>query len=136
MHSAYVLQYPTIDTFVTRLTELGVGALMYKVDLSRAFRQLKVCPREYPRLCLFWKNEYYVDSAIAFGHRIGSLGMTRFSDSLRFIHSSKGFHLMTYVDDLLSAEIGNQSEASLLRRREQAGEHSDTHDRMTGREKC
>ena len=52
MGTAFKLCYPSVDTFTDRLRQLGRGALMHKIDLSRAFRQLKVDPADYPLLCL------------------------------------------------------------------------------------
>ena len=72
--TAFKLLYPTVDNFVERLRILGRGCHMTKIDLSRAFRQLKVDPRDYPLLCLHWQNAYYLDTAYAFGHRTGAMG--------------------------------------------------------------
>ena len=106
------LQYPTVDDFTERLIELGQGALMHKVDLSRAFRQLKVDPRDFPYLCLYWRDEYFCDSAIAFGYRVGGIGCSRYSDSIRFIHTRNGYHLMAYVDNMFSAEEPHKADHS------------------------
>ena len=38
----FLLKYPTVDDIVARLNELGPGALLYKVDMSRAFRHLRI----------------------------------------------------------------------------------------------
>ena len=101
-----------MDTFVDRLTSLGKGCHMLKVDLSRAFRQLKVDPADYPLLCLKWQDAYYLDRAYAFGHRTGSMGCSRLSDFIRYSHSKKGFYLLSYIDDLLGAEIPSKAQAS------------------------
>ena len=103
--TAFKLNYPSVDTFVDRLTSLGKGCHMLKVNLSQAFRQLKVDPADYPLLCLKWQNDYYLDWAYAFGHRTGSMGCSRLSDFIRYIHSKQGFYLLSYIDDLLVAEI-------------------------------
>ena len=39
------LHNPSVDTSTDRLRQLGRGALMHKIDLSQAFRQLKVDPQ-------------------------------------------------------------------------------------------
>ena len=111
MGSLFRLQLPTVDHFVERLVELGPGAKMYKV-LSRAFRQLKVDPLDFPLLCLQWQDEYFIDCAVAFGHHGGALGCCRFTDALRFIHTRLGFHLVTYIDDLMSGESPETAERS------------------------
>ena len=42
---------------------------------------------------------------MAFGHSVGSHGMTWFSDELRFIRSQRGHLLMNYIDDQLLARL-------------------------------
>ena len=110
--TAFKLNYPSVDTFVERLVSLGRGCHMLKIDLSRAFRQLKVDPADYPLLCLEWQGSYYLDTAYTFGHRTGSMGCSRLSDFLRYLHSKNGYYLMSYVDDLLGAEIPSKAGAS------------------------
>ena len=85
---------------------------MLKIDLSRAFRQLKVDPADYPLLCLQWEDGYYADSAYAFGHRTGSMGCSRLTDLLRYTHAKSGFYLMSYIDDLLGVEVPSKAQLS------------------------
>ena len=112
MGSLFHLQLPTVDHFVQRLVELGPGAKMYKVDLSCAFRQLKVDPLDFLLLCLQWKDEYFINCSVAFGHRGGALGCCCFTNSLHFIHTLLGFHLITYIDDMMSGELPENAERS------------------------
>ena len=110
--TTFKLNYPSVDTYVEHLVSLGKGCHMLKIDLSRAFRQLKVDPADYSLLCLEWQGSYYLDTAYAFGHRTGSMGCSRLSDFLRYLHSKNGYYLMSYVDDLLGAEIPSKAHAS------------------------
>ena len=111
--TAFKLYYPSIDTYTDRLRKLGKGALLHKIDLSRAFRQLKVDPYDYPLLCLEWKGQYYVDASYAFGHHTGSMAYSRLSDFLRYVHARKGFYTMSYLDDLLGVEVHSKANSSL-----------------------
>ena len=79
---------------------------MLKIDLSRAFCQLKVDPADYPL-----KMARLLLSGHAFGHRTGSMGCSRLSDFIRYLHSQNGFYLLSYVDDLLGAEIPSRVQA-------------------------
>ena len=40
--SVFSLTFPTVDDITAELTRLGRGALLFKVDASRAFRHVKV----------------------------------------------------------------------------------------------
>ena len=114
MGTAFKLTYPSVDNFTDRLRRLGKGALMFKIDLSRAFRQLKVDPADFPLFCLHWNDAYYVDGSYAFGHRTGAMGCTRLSDFLRYLHSKDGFYLMSYIDDLLGRKLEIRHNKALI----------------------
>ena len=114
-HSAYRLQYPTVDDLTDRLIRLGPGAHMYKVDLARAFRQLPVDPGSFPYLCLYWANMYYIDASVAFGHRVGALGCSRLSQAIKYLHIKAGFNLICYLDDLFATEMPERASKGFRR---------------------
>ena len=58
--SSFVLNYPSVDYTVKKIVELGPGCLLYKVDISRAFRQLKVDPGDLALLGLKHQS-YFID---------------------------------------------------------------------------
>ena len=43
----FVLTLPSIDTITNQIRKLGKGSLIYKVDISRAFRHVKIDPSDY-----------------------------------------------------------------------------------------
>ena len=47
------LPFPTVDDITSELKHLGRGTLLYKVDISRAFRHVKVDPGDYDLLGLY-----------------------------------------------------------------------------------
>ena len=51
---AIELAYPTIDSFATMVKAVGPGALMYKRDLHRAYRQIWTDPFDIPYHGFFW----------------------------------------------------------------------------------
>ena len=53
----YSLTYPSVDMIADRIKHLGPNALIYKVDLKRAFRNLKVDPGDFDMLGLTFKGE-------------------------------------------------------------------------------
>ena len=50
---------------------LGRGALLYKIDVSRVFRHVKVDPADYDLFGLEWQGAY-LDTCVPFGLRHGS----------------------------------------------------------------
>ena len=47
LDTIFKLQYPTVDSVTEYLRKLGKGAYIYKIHLSRAFRQIPVDPHDY-----------------------------------------------------------------------------------------
>ena len=83
------------------MTLLGPGSLLYKVDISRAFRQLKIDPGDLDLLGLKHQS-YFMDQLVPFGYRHGSVFFEKVTDSIRYIMRQQGFqHLYNYVDDLI-----------------------------------
>ena len=68
----FMLHYPSVDDIVTKLNELGPGSLMFKIDISRAFRQLKVDPGDIDLVGLK-QESYFIDQSVPFGYRHGSI---------------------------------------------------------------
>ena len=101
LNSKFALTYPSVDHIVQRILQLGPGSLIYKIDISRAFRQLKVDPGDIDLLGLKL-GDYYIDQSVPFGFRHGSFFFEKVTDSIRFIMNKNGFpDLYNYVDDLL-----------------------------------
>ena len=88
--SDFVLNYLSVDDIVKRVIELGPGSLLCKVDISRAFRQLKVYPKDINLLGLKL-DSYYIDQSVPFGYRHGSIFLEKVTDSIRFIMRKHGF---------------------------------------------
>ena len=97
----FTLQYPSIDDITNKLKDLGPGALLYKVDISRAFRQLRVDPGDIDLLGIV-HNYLYLDGLVPFGFRLGSGFFERCSDAIRYIMQCHGHNaLLNYIDNLI-----------------------------------
>ena len=55
------MHYPSVDSIIRTLKNLGPSARIFKVDISRAFRQLKVDPGDIDLLGLKHNNQLYLD---------------------------------------------------------------------------
>ena len=100
MGSAFNLTFPTIDDLTNELVQLGKGAHIFKIDVSRAFRHLKIDPLDYDLLGLSWQGAY-IDTCLPFGSRHGSQFFQRTSDAIRYIMRNRGFDIINYIDDFL-----------------------------------
>ena len=66
LNSYYHLSYPLADHKVDHLKRLGPGALIYKVDISRAFCQIRINPEDLDLLGLK-HGSYYINGSLALG---------------------------------------------------------------------
>ena len=57
----FQLKYPTVDHVVEMVKHIGSTAKLMKVDLKRAYRNLRSDPFDFDLLGLTWDNQYYVD---------------------------------------------------------------------------
>ncbi|XP_077866244.1 uncharacterized protein LOC144353843 [Saccoglossus kowalevskii] len=99
----YKLRYPTVDSTLDRIRTLGSCCLLYKRDLSRAYRQLRVDPGDYLGF-YSWKGKYYFDVSPPFGLRTAALMCQRSTNAVRHILRNQGHEVINYIDDFGGAE--------------------------------
>ena len=87
-----VVKLPTVDYMVKRLLDLGPGAYMYKTDLARGYRQLRVDPGDWPLLGFQHRGLYFMDICPPFGLSTSALCMQRTSEAITYIHGKEGFY--------------------------------------------
>ena len=97
----FILTFPTVDDIIQEVKSLGKGCHLYKVDISRAFRHVKIDPRDYDLLGLEWRNASYFDTCLPFGNRHGTQIFQRISDAVRYVMRQKGFRVLNYMDDFV-----------------------------------
>ena len=57
LNTVYKLQYLRVDNITETLLRLGSEAVIYKIDLLRTFRQLRIDPHDYNLLTLKWGSQ-------------------------------------------------------------------------------
>ena len=109
--SQFDLNFPSVDHITEEAKHVGRGALLYKVDVSRAFRHVKVDPGDYDLLGLQWDGTY-VDMCLPFGMRHGSQIFQRISDAVRDMMRQEGFCIIDYIDDYVGVGVPSVAHAS------------------------
>ena len=96
-----------------RLLQLGKGAFLYKTDLARGYRQLRVDPGDWPLLGFRHGEYFFVDICPPFGLRTSALCMQRTAEAISWIHGKKGYLSRPYLDNFGGAEasLGRAEEA-------------------------
>ena len=95
------LTFPTVDHITDAVKNVGPGAHLFKIDISRAFRHVKIDPFDFDLLGLRWRDVTYVDTCLPFGSRHGMQIFQRISDAVRFIMRRDGYDVINYVDDFI-----------------------------------
>ena len=98
------IHLPTVHTMEKRILDLGQGAFLYKTDLARGYRQLRVDPLDWGLLAFSHQGLYYIDICPPFGLRTAALMMVRTTTAITHIHMIKGFVSIAYIDDFGGAE--------------------------------
>ena len=93
--------YASVEQICNMVLHIGPGAVIYKRDLRRAYRQFPVDPADYYLLGYFWKDQYYFDTVLAMGQRNAGAGCSRITNAIMHIHSERGYAGASYLDDLI-----------------------------------
>ena len=70
--SAFVLRFPQIDHIAEDIIHCTDDCVLFKVDVARAFRNLRVDPVDSLKFGIKWNGSYYANLAVAFGWTHGS----------------------------------------------------------------
>ena len=99
--SAFVLKFPNIDHITEDIVNCTEECALFKIDVARAFRNLRVDPCDSLMLGIQWMGQYYADLAVAFGwtHKSGAFQLL--SDSIAYIVDKAGIKLHCYIDDYI-----------------------------------
>ena len=100
-----------MDTITDQIKVLGKGCKLYKVDISRAFRHVKLDPLEYDLLGLR-HDRYYVDTCLPFRYQNGSALFQRLSDAVHHIMHQRQYDVINYIDDILGVDLPSRIDAS------------------------
>ena len=97
-----ILSYVSVDDVVACIVRLGRGAIMAKMDIKQAYRNVLVHPADRALLGMVWEDTVYVDKVLPFGSRSAPLLFTALAEALLWILKSQGFQwVFQYIDDFI-----------------------------------
>lgn len=101
-----LVQYtlPAISDLADMVKDMGPGGYIWKADLERAYRQLRVDPLAVPLLGMAHKGRIFVDICPAFGCRTSGVSQQRVSQAIVHLMNAKGHACLAYVDDFCGLE--------------------------------
>ncbi len=77
---------------------------MYKLDLSRAYRQLPLDPGDIHFMGSAWGGRLFIHRVAMMGMRPGAMMCQRTTAAVVFAMEEEDFGNMNYIDDLIGAE--------------------------------
>ncbi len=84
------LSFVTIEDVVATVRKQGRGALMAKMDIKQAYRNIPVHPQDRLLLGMEWEGQVFVDATLPFGLRSAPLIFTVVADALQWIMKQRG----------------------------------------------
>ena len=106
------LSLPSVDHLAHRISILGPKCKVFKVDLVRAFRQMKICPGDVHFLGYVFKGKFYYDCTLSMGSKSSSKACQYVTTAVVFIYTKFGYFAVNYLDDLGSAEDADAAETA------------------------
>ena len=99
---------PTVDMFTQELRRVGAGAYMFTMDISRAYKNFRSCPLDWPLLGVSWDDRYYLDISVPFGARGSSCHVQRVAEAIVYMLRQQGIKATMYLDDLIVVADGHK----------------------------
>ena len=97
-------KYPTVDHIVDLILKKGTGCKLFKRDMRKAFRQIRVDPGDIHLLSFKWDGKIYSDTVLTMGLRSAAYICQRFTNSVAYICKLDGFEIINYLDDFCGVE--------------------------------
>ena len=78
----YKLHLPCAHDLRRLIVQHGQGCHLWSMDLQRSYRQLRICPLDWPLLGIRWRDALYFDTAVPFGVRFGAMYLQRTTEAV------------------------------------------------------
>ena len=96
----FALKFPSVDDIVECILQTD-DPLIFKTDVARAFRNLRIDPVDALTFGLSLRDALYVDAGITFGWTHVSAAFQMVADAISHIMASSGCVINTYIDDFI-----------------------------------
>lgn len=112
----FELHFTSVERICQLVRKMGVGSVIYKRDLRRAYRQFPIDPGDYRYLGYFWEGMFYFDTVLCMGQRNAGMACSRSTDAVMYMHGQDGYEGEGYLDDLIGVsppQTGHKAFTSL-----------------------
>lgn len=96
------LSYIGVDDAAKGVMSFGRGALLTKVDVRSAYRNIPIHPDDRWLMGMQWEGSLYIDTAFPYGLRSAPKSFTAVADTVEWIARQEGVQFfLHYLDDFL-----------------------------------
>ena len=96
------LSYVSVEDAAKGVMAKGRGALMAKVDVQSAYRNVPIHPEDRWLMGMLWEGGLYIDTALPFGLRSAPKIFTAIADAVEWISRQEGVDfILHYMDNFL-----------------------------------
>ena len=103
------LVFPTIDDLVNIIHRKGVGCLLFKQDIRRAYRWLPLDVGCIHLLGYMFMGLYFFDLVMPMGLCSAARCCQMLTDAITFVFFEEGYEAVNYIDDFGRAETAEQA---------------------------
>ena len=96
LNSPFALTFPTVDDITSQIKHLGIGAVLYMIDVSGAFRQARIDPGNFDLLVLHWRDAY-IHTCLPFGAGHSSQIFQHLSNAVHYVMHQKGSCIIQHI---------------------------------------
>ena len=104
----------SIDDVVECILQKGREAMLAKMDVKQAYRNVPVRPEDHALLDMKWQGRAFADKVLPFGLRSAQIIFTTFADSLQWLIQKQGVEsIFHYLDDFITVGKPGSSECEI-----------------------
>ena len=97
------LSYVSIDDVVECILQKGRGAMLAKMDIKQAYRNIPVHPEDRALLGMKWQGRAFADKVLPFGLQSAPIIFTAFADDLQWLIQKQGVEsIFHYLDNFIT----------------------------------
>ena len=104
------LRFPSIDAIADAIRHDVTDPVLFKIDVARAFRNLRVDPVDATKFGISWQGKFYLDPSVTFGWTHGSAASQMVSDAVTYILKASGCRIFPYIDDYVGVASRDDAE--------------------------
>ena len=108
----FVLTLPSLDHLIHDILNCPGRPKPIKIDISRAFRNIRVDPGDAIKLGMQFEGKYYLDRSLVFGAINSTAISPRVTDAIRKILAHRGVRVWNYIDDIFACVEADAADAA------------------------